>query len=239
MRISGTIEAFDQVLETIISDELSPEAQARSFSIMAQVEIERAADWNQRALGMMPERETRVDGSPVSEPLGPVPISSTITSEFDLQPGVVDWIWAQVMLHAPHRAGKYRDTIKLFADGVEVSEPNPGLRAEEWVIVATVPYARKIEGAGKRPPQSPMAPNGVMQVVATLAKKRFGNMAAIKFTYRTLTGTDAGVVSWALKATRAKVRKKNKSEKYLPYNHERALARNTRNPAIMIRFYGA
>jgi hypothetical protein len=45
--------------------------------------------------------------------------------------------------------------------------------------VNTQPYARKIEKG-----LSPAAPDGVYEVVAALAKRRFGNIASIKFSYR-------------------------------------------------------
>jgi hypothetical protein len=57
--------------------------------------------------------------------------------------------------------------------------------ASRYEFVSTVPYARKIERG-----LSPQAPDGVYQVVAVLAQKRFGNVARIRFSYRALPGVE-------------------------------------------------
>jgi len=51
------------------------------------------------------------------------------------------------------------------------------------VFLNIQPYARKIERG-----QSSQAPDGVYQAVATLAQRRFGNVAKITFSYRTAIG---------------------------------------------------
>ena len=59
-------------------------------------------------------------------------------------------------------------------------EPERRAAAEEYVFINTQPYARKIEGTGGRR-MAPQAPDGVYQAVATLAQRRFGNIARITF----------------------------------------------------------
>ena len=62
------------------------------------------------------------------------------------------------------------------------------------MFLNTQPYARKIEGyrglggVVHRAPSSPQAPDGVYQAVATLAQRKFGNVAKITFSYRTAIG---------------------------------------------------
>jgi hypothetical protein len=89
-------------------------------------------------------------------------------------------------------SGRYANSHVLFADGAQVSDPKrtrrrPGIRDHEFAA-----YARKIEGTehsgGKRPPQSRQAPNGVYNVVADMLNKRYGNVARIRFSYRTASG---------------------------------------------------
>ena len=61
------------------------------------------------------------------------------------------------------------------------------------MFLNTQPYARKIEGDLSREPSSKQAPEGVYEAVATLAQRRFGNVAMIRFSYRTpIDGAIAG-----------------------------------------------
>ncbi len=69
--------------------------------------------------------------------------------------------------------------------GTEIPE------ASEYAFLNTQPYSRKIERG-----ESPQAPEGVFQVVATLAQSRFGNIAKITFSYRAVMGGAIG--AWAM-----------------------------------------
>jgi hypothetical protein len=55
--------------------------------------------------------------------------------------------------------------------------------AREWVFVSVAPYARRIERGWSR-----QAPDGVYQAVAALARRRFGSLAMVQFTYRGVSG---------------------------------------------------
>ena len=84
------------------------------------------------------------------------------------------------------------------------------------------PYARKIERG-----QSDQAPDGVYEGVATLAKRRFGNVAFVGFGYRSFPGGAVG--KWAQTASAARLVKKVRGGN--PRTHEDWL---TRQPAIII-----
>ena len=86
-------------------------------------------------------------------------------------------------MHSPVLTGRFAKSHELFADGVDTENPNIAPPAEEYVFLNTQPYARKIERG-----RSPQAPDGVYQAVATLAQRRFGNIARITFSYREVRG---------------------------------------------------
>jgi hypothetical protein len=74
----------------------------------------------------------------------------------------------------------YARSHRMFLDGDLAEVDAPPRPFSEAVFVSTVPYARKIERG-----LSNQAPDGVYQVVATLAARRYSNYARIRFGYRT------------------------------------------------------
>jgi hypothetical protein len=71
----------------------------------------------------------------------------------------------------------------LLADGAEVDPSGANVPpADEYVFINTVPYARRIERGS-----SSQAPDGVYQAVAMLARGRFGNIARITYSFRTVS----------------------------------------------------
>lgn len=188
---------------------------------------------NQAVLGRVPSSTTTVDGRKGAKE-ETVKRRGKIEYEFDLvEQDVFDFIRDQLIKHSPVGAeadkrpghpGLYRRSHVLFAgfDMVAPGEPIPV--AEDYNFVSVVPYARKIEGIpANRPPLSNQAPQGVYQVVAELAQKKFRKVANIKFF---LTSVDIGdIASWA-----ATTRMETPSR--------RGASRTdwlTRNPAIRIK----
>ena len=145
--------------------------------------IEEAKQQNKQVLGVVPPYEVFVDGRE-GAPLTSVKPDGVIRAEFQLVNEALAWIYTQLQMHSPVLTGRYAKSHELFADGVDTENPNAAPPAEEYVFVNTQPYARKIE-ARADPPQ---APDGVYQAVATLAQRRFGNVAKITFSYRTAIG---------------------------------------------------
>ena len=226
-RASSRIEPIDRTIEFLLAPALDPKERSAALAAFAAEAIAEVDAQNAKIAGHPVEHETWVDGSR-SDNLAGVKPDGRIDAEWSsgLQGGVIDWIWEQVLLHSPRLSGAYVKSHRLLADGVEVDAPNRALEAEEWVVTTTAPYARKLEGmSGKRPPLSEQAPEGIYQVVADLARARFGNMARIKFTARSIEG--GTLAEWASKTTMGH------------RGHATARTRRdwlTRQPAIIIRF---
>lgn len=180
MPISTRVNSKDRNFTVLLNNLLSPKAQSKAFANFAREKLEEGQEQNRKAIGSVPDHETFVDGKR-DAPLDSVKPDGVIVFEFDLIRDLFIWIDGQLRLHSPVLTGRYRDSNKFFADGVEADPANPPAASDEWVFLSTVPYARKIERG-----QSKKAPDGVYEVVATLAKRRFGNQARIDFSYRTI-----------------------------------------------------
>lgn len=162
-------------LDIELAEEFAPSNLLAQF---AREELREAQEINQRALGYVPAHETVVDGvRGVSEDL--VRPGGVIVYEFKLATDLLEWIADQLRRHAPVLTGRFRDSFKLFADGVETEIGDHMRDSAEYVFVSPLPYARKIERG-----ESDKAPDGVFEAVATLAAQRFGNQAQIRFSYR-------------------------------------------------------
>jgi hypothetical protein len=213
------VEMFDRSILTDVMDSATVRAN------FARERLVEAKSQNMRVLGRAPTHTTFVDGVP-SEDLEKVRPDGRIIFDFDIGTGVVQWIDQTLEEVSPFKSGKYQRSHAIYADGVEVANVLAAEGAEEVVIMSLVPYARKIEGAGQRPPQSKKAPKGVYQIVALMAARRFGNLASIKFTYMNPIGGASDLAKWAGKnAGPLQGRKK-----------ERQMQKNLRQPALLIRF---
>ncbi len=187
-RSSVRLDPIARDIALIIDEELSPEAQGRKLAEAAQEALIEAQGVNQRALGYVPDHDTYVDGARRAD-LGSVRGGSTITFEFQLLSDVIQWVDEQLIIHSPVKTERYARSHIWFADGVEFDPLKP-IPAEEYIALSSVPYARKIERG-----QSQQAPEGVYEAVATLAKRRFGNIAYVGFSYRSFPGGAVG--KWA------------------------------------------
>ncbi len=120
------------------------------------------------------------------------------------------WIWAALVKRSPVLTGRYKRSHLVMINGVSVgpdpeaviAKYKPGDRIQ---IVNTMPYAKKIEGRSKTKTggaavrgQSKQAPNGVYRAVYGAAKRRYGKVAFIDFSYvkldtgRTVMGLQGG-----------------------------------------------
>jgi len=161
---------------------IGDKAQSAILAAFALEKIEEAKQQNKQALGAVPSYKVYVDGNE-GAPLTSVKPDGVIRAEFQLVNETLGWIATQLQMHSPVRTGRYAKSHELFADGVDTENPNAAPPAEEYVFLNTQPYSRKIERG-----ESPQAPDGVYQSVATLAQRRFGNVAKITFAYRTAIG---------------------------------------------------
>jgi hypothetical protein len=183
MPVSARIEPLGRDLQLILDSDLSPAARSKVFAEFARVEIEKAKDTNRKALGRVPPYKVAVDGTVGAALTSVKPDGGTITAEFELLLDAVAWIDAELMRHSPRRSGLYGASHRWFADGVPFDPKTQPPAASAYIVLNTQPYARKIERG-----HSNLAPNGVYEVVAALAARRFGNLAYIRFTYQTPIG---------------------------------------------------
>lgn len=190
--ITAKIDPIGKDLAIILNETLSRDARAKIVADIAREELASAQAINQQALGTIPPHETYVDRV-LNAPLESVnPDRGLIVFEFELVQEVFAWIGEQLVQHSPVLTGRYSQSHVFTADGVEIEPGAPVPPAQEYIFVNVQPYARKIE-----PPraQSDQAPAGVYQAVALLARRRFGNVAKIRFTYATPLG--GAINEWA------------------------------------------
>jgi hypothetical protein len=185
MGISSRIETLDRDIAFILSEDLSPEAQSHALARFARREIHAAQDQNAAAMGLRPDYEVTVDGRRHA-PIEDVRPDGTVVAEFDLLLDLFTWIGAQLVINSPRLSGRYAESHVFFVDGNETQLSGIVPAGSEYAFVNVQPYARKIERG-----LSSQAPDGVYQAVAAVAARRFGNVARIRFSYRSLTGGKA------------------------------------------------
>lgn len=202
---------------------------AEDVAAFARKEISEADAHNTSVVGRRLEKETFVNGVS-SNDFSRIRPGGSIVAVWEFGQEIIAWCYERLREESPVLTGEYRESISIFADGVMVRSPADAANASEVVMMATVPYARKIEGVSGKDPKKHMssqAPDGVFSVVASAARKRFGNQAKIDFTFRGLSGGATGVERWAAGKARRNTGRKNPKRDY---------QKNVRNPAILIRF---
>lgn len=187
MAVRTRVQSIERDVALIMDQDLSPRSQSMLLATFAAEQISEARETNRQILGRIPRTTIAVDGREGAA-LESVRPDGMIVAEFDLFNDVLAWIADQLETHSPFRTGRFRKHNTLFADGIETQVGAVLPDAQEFVFINTTPYARKIERG-----QSSQAPDGVFQAVATLARRRFGNVARISFSYRTaIEGTFVG-----------------------------------------------
>ncbi|MCC0809191.1 hypothetical protein FPV16_23840 [Methylobacterium sp. W2] len=197
-RTSVRLEPLARDIALLIDEELSPAAQAQKLTEAAREALLDAQGTNRQALGYVPDHDTFIDGGKRSD-LSGVRASSIITFEFHLLIDVIQWVDEQLIIHSPVKTERFARSHVWFADNVEMDPLNPP-PAESYIVLNEQPYTRKIEKG-----LSPQAPDGVYEAVATLAKRRFGNIAYVGFSFRSFPGGAVG--KWADSASAAKLAK--------------------------------
>jgi hypothetical protein len=180
--LTTRVQPLVQDVNLMMREDLGAKGRSALLAGFALEAINDAAQQNKQALGVVPPYDIYVDGQEGAQ-LTSVKPDGVIRAEFHLVFDVLAWIATQLQTHSPVLTGRYAKSHELFADGAEVGDPDHAPPADEYVFTNIQPYARKIE-RGK----SSQAPDGVYQAVATLAQSRFGNIAKITFSYRTVIG---------------------------------------------------
>lgn len=218
--MAGRINPLQRDIEFLIQDTMGPEAQAQYLREHAEQEHKRALAQNEASLGYRPEHDLFVDGMK-REGLDRLTVGSRIVFEYHLLVDVIEFVDGLLQLHSPVRSGLYQASHMWFADDKEFDINNVP-PAEQYVVINTQPYARKIERGLSR-----MAPDGVYEGVSILAKRRYGNVAYVGYGYRSLPSGAIG--AWAQTASAAKLAREVRGGR--PSLHEEWL---TRQPAIII-----
>lgn len=221
MAVKTRLDPIDRDIALILDQELSPGARSRRLAEYAKEQLVVAQQQNARALGAVPPHETFVDGAK-GKTVESVQPDGVVVYEFKLIEDALAAIGEMLVRASPVRTGRYQGSHILFADGVEIDPANPPLDAAEWSFVNAQPYSRKIERG-----LSPQAPEGVYHVVATLAARRYGNLARIRFGFRSLP---AGAVGrWSMTGSARALAKRVRGGN--PAGHTEWL---TRQPAIIL-----
>lgn len=209
-------------LSVLIEDELSPEAISATIASVARESLAEAQATNAKALGKTPPHESFVDGRKGAI-LESVAANGSIVFVFELAlvGEALTYIAEQLVLHSPRLTGRYSESHMLFADGVQMVATDTLREAKEFAFVNSQPYARKIERG-----LSSQAPEGVFQGVAKMASRRFGNVAMVRFGYRSLPSGAVG--AWA---------SRTRMQSHSPSRNRPGVARTdwlTRQPAIVV-----
>ncbi len=220
------LSVFSRNVDLFVSKHLSPEARQRAAAQQARKILGQAQQINKRAIGAVTPHKQFVDGKP-GAPLESVnPDHGRIVFTFELVQPLLKWLGEQLVINSPVLTGRYQASHVLLADGVEVDADGKIPEAEEYRFVNVVPYARKIERG-----QSSQTPEGVYEVLAVLAQRRFGNVATIKFGFTDITGNQSRkgrmLFDWAGRnASRRFGSGKKRAAHY---------AKNVRQPSITVR----
>lgn len=226
MGATTRIKPLDRSFELALRDDLSAKGRSRQLAEFAREEIAKAREENRQALGAEPASTVFVDGRE-GAPLESVQPDGTITARFELLDETLGWIRDQLLKAAPVRTGRFRKSFVLLADDVEIGMDGPFVDAREYTFTNTQPYARRIEGDGRRQPTSRQARSGVFEVVAGLANQRFGNVAKITFGWQPLRDlAGSSLETWANKTG-------SRQRKHQGAGHRHDWLR--RQPSIIVR----
>lgn len=214
----------DDVLRDIrvaTADLTDPKAKSARLAEFAAQEIAKVDAENKAAAGREVPHTEAVDGR-IGAPLSSVRPDGVIVAEWSLHTEVLAWIGDALLKASPRLTGRYEASHILFVDGVQHEPGDPIKDFEEAIFINGVAYARKIERG-----ESDQAPDGVYQAVAAVARQRFGNIAKVRFSYRSLQGGGTHLEAWAQKTNLLK----NVKHKMKPSDREAWLRRQ---PAIVV-----
>jgi hypothetical protein len=174
------VKTVSRDINVFLNDALGVAARQKILADFAKEQIDETQAKNSQILGHPAKYTISVDGR-INAPIKSV--QRTVVAEWSLLLDALTWIADQLVTFSPKKTARYSKSHILFADGQEVDAGQEVPEAQEYVFLNAQPYARKIERGS-----SSQAPDGVYQVVAVLAARKFGNSAKVSFTYRTPIG---------------------------------------------------
>ena len=187
MAVSTRIQPLSQSLGIIVSETLSPAARSRAVAGYAREKLREAQDQNRRTLKREPAYKQFVDGSEGRALEQVRPDGGVIAFEFDVISDLLPFIISELERISPVDSGAYRRSHLLFADGRQVLAGEAVPTAEEFVFLNPLPYSRAIELG--RMKMRVEGTSRVYQQVQRIAAGRFGNLAQVRFSYRSPIGT--------------------------------------------------
>ena len=190
-------------LELSLSAHLSERRRSERLAAFALEKITEAKIANGRD-GEMARHRQIVDGREGAA-LTSVKPEGVIVARFDLLREVLDWIGDMLVKSSPTASGRYAKSHVLYVDGEPFSGEGPLPEGKVYSFSNVQPYARRIEFGW-----SSKAPDGVFEAVATVAARKFGNVAKIKFGFFPVVGA-AQLDKWAGKTGAKPGRRKLKA----------------------------
>lgn len=176
------IDPIEKNIKVWLDQTLGPKARSKALADFAQDTIDDVNAINAKALGRAVPYEVWVDGRSGAS-LQSVKPEGKVIAEWDFLDDSLVWIRDMLEQHSPVKTGRYQRSHKFFVDGIE-SDPEraTAVKSVAW-FVSNVPYARKLERHKAA---------GVYQAVAKLASGRFGNVAKIRFGYKSVMLDEGG-----------------------------------------------
>lgn len=187
MAVRTRIQPLERTLRLITDNALSPRAQSAAVAAFAREKLKEAQAQNRRVLGRVPAHRQFVDGSEGKALEQVRADGGRIAFTFEIAADLTGFILAELQRVSPVDSGDYRKSHLIFADGREVAAGADLAGVEEVVFLNTQPYSRKIEAGTMR--MKVDGTSGVYQQATRAAQRRFGNLAAINFEYRSPIGT--------------------------------------------------
>lgn len=181
MALSVRIESIAKDIDLFLKEELGPQARSKIIAQFARSELRKGQEQNRRVLGRTPPHETFVDSVPgaIEESVKP---DGRIVYQFELISDALSWIDQQLQIHAPEKSGRFKRGFVFFADGTQ-ADPDSPPPAKVYTFTNREPYTRKIERG-----LSPQAPDGVFEAIAALARRKYGNIVKVSYTFATISG---------------------------------------------------
>lgn len=226
------IEPLDRSITVMLEETLGPEARSAALASFARERLALAQQRNRKALGFVPEHDTYVDGrlGVAEESVKP---DGTILYEFNLLNDLFVWIAEQLFIHAPWKSGRFAKSILFFADDKLADPAGEIPSASEYVFASAMPYSRKLERG-----YSNQAPDGLFEVIARQARRRYKGQATIRFSYVRIASSGGAVIPYNTRqGWSAKAISKGASLKGAAAVASRAMVnqRAERQPAIIIQ----
>lgn len=191
MAVKVKIEPISREIDLLLDASLSPAARSQAVAAFARSELSGTLAANRKVLGSETPYQQFVDGRRGAALETVNPDRGVIVFEFELIQDVVRWVRDELIRRSPvgppGGAGSYRESHRLFADGIEIDPYGPLPPATEYSFTNPVPYSREIEvGKTKSGRQFTLnvANYRPYDRVSFDAAKRFSNIAKIAYTFR-------------------------------------------------------